>query len=222
MFKEIPDLLSAQQVAQLRQIAAAAQFVDGRISNPHSKVKQNLQLNEANAYQQSSQVIVQAMRAHEDFNNFVLPGIIAPPLMTRYTKGMHYGSHFDVAHVHVGNGRIRSDVSCTVFLSDPATYKGGALCIHLGTQDLRFRGPPGSCVVYPSDTLHEVEPVQDGERLVAITFIQSRVRDPFQRDILYELGEVSALEGNGMRYENLTRLQRVQQNLLRTWAEPGA
>lgn len=219
MFREIPDLLSADQVAELRRIAASAPFVDGRISNPHSKVKHNLQLHEPNAYQKSSQILLQAMRAHEDFNNFALPVAILPPMMTRYTAGMRYGSHFDVAFLRMGQGMLRSDLSCTIFLNDPKSYEGGALCVHLGTGDLRFKGLPGSAIVYPSDSLHEVEPVTEGERLVAITFIQSRVRDPFQRDIIYEVGEVAALEGNGMTNENLTRLQRIQQNLLRAWSE---
>jgi PKHD-type hydroxylase len=219
MIKEIPDLLTPQQVATLRQIAAAAKFVDGRISNPHSKVKNNLQLHEAQAYQQSSQIIMQAMQAHEDFTNFVMPVAIAPPMMTRYVRGMRYGAHFDVSFLNIGTGILRSDVSCTVFLSDPATYTGGALRVTLGTGEMRFRGPPGSAIVYPSDTLHEVEEVTEGERLVAITFIQSRVPDTFFRDLIYEVGEVAALEGNGMRYANLTRLQRVQQNLLRRVAD---
>lgn len=219
MFRQIPDLLSSDQVRTLRDIAAGAPFVDGRISNPHSKVKNNLQLHEPNAYQRSSRIVLEAMTAHEDFNNFALPAAILPPMMTRYTSGMRYGSHFDVAHLRTGNGMIRSDLSCTVFLSDPDSYAGGALCVHLGTGDLRFKGPEGSAIVYPSDSLHEVEPVTDGERLVAITFIQSRVRDPFRRDLVYEIGEVAALEGNGMSNENLTRLQRVQQNLVRYWSE---
>lgn len=220
MFRLIPDLLSPEQVRTLCDMAAQAQFVDGRISNPHSKVKNNLQLHEPNAYQQSSQIVLQAMRTHDDFNNFAMPVAILPPMMTRYTSGMRYGSHFDVSFLRTGQGTpLRSDLSCTVFLSDPDTYEGGALCVHPGSGDLRFKGPPGSAIVYPSDSLHEVETVTSGERLVAITFIQSRIRDPFKRDIVYEVGEVAALEGNGMSYENLTRLQRVQQNLLRSWAE---
>lgn len=219
MFKEIPDLLTADQVAALRGIAATAKFVDGRISNPHSKVKNNLQLHEPLAYQETAKIVLEAMRTHEDFNNFALPIAVAPPLMSRYTPGMRYGPHFDVAFLQVGNDTLRSDLSCTVFLNEPDAYAGGALCLHLGTKDLRFRGAAGSAIVYPSDSLHEVEEVTRGERLVAITFIQSRVRDPFHRDVIYEIGEVAALEGNGMTMENLTRLQRIQQNLLRNWGE---
>ena len=214
MFREI-DLLSSAGVTELRRIAAAASFVDGRISNPHSKVKQNLQLHDEQAYQRSSQILSQALMAHEDFRNFAFPVGILPPLMTRYTPGMHYGAHGDAAFLQLGQIAIRSDLSCTIFLSDPDEYEGGALRIEMGTRDLRFRGQPGTAIVYPSTMMHEVEPVTKGERLVAITFIQSRIADPLLRETLYELNEVAALEGLAMAPENYARLQLVQANLLR-------
>ena len=219
MFKEIPDLLTPAQVAELKSIAASANFVDGRISNPHSKVKQNLQLHDDAAYQRSSQIMMKAMFGHEDFRNFVFPVAALPPLMTRYTPNMRYGAHADAAFLQLGNVTIRSDLSCTIFLNDPGSYEGGALRIQLGTRDMRFRGSPGSAIVYPSDTMHEVEPVSKGERLVAITFIQSRIPNTFQRSLLYELNEVAALEGLRMAPENFTRLQLVQAQLLRHWGD---
>jgi PKHD-type hydroxylase len=219
MFKEISGLLAPQQVADLKKIAASARFVDGRISNPHNKTKQNLQLHDAAPYQQSSQILLQALAAHEDFRNFAFPSNIAPPMMTRYMPGMRYGAHADNAFLPLPTGPLRSDLSCTIFLSDPESYEGGALRIQLGTSEVRFRGSSGSAIVYPSDMLHEVEPVTKGERLVAITFIQSRIPDHFRRETLYELNEVAALEGLKMRFENYTRLSLVQQNLLRYWAD---
>ena len=219
MFREIPDLLTAEQVSQLARIAASARFVDGRISNPHSTVKRNLQLNDDAAYQQSSQLILQALYGHEDFRNFAFPVAILPPLMTRYTPDMRYGAHADAAFLQLGKQALRPDLSCTIFLSDPASYDGGALRIQLGTRDLAFKGPPGSAIVYPSDKLHEVEQVTRGERLVAITFIQSRIADPHRRELLYELNEVAALEGLKMDPQNFARLQLVQANLLRQWMD---
>lgn len=218
MFREL-DILTAAQVAELRAIAAAAKFVDGRISNPHSKVKQNLQLHDEAAYDRSSQIIMQAMYAHEDFRNFAFPVGMLPPMMTRYTADMRYGAHADAAFLQLGDIGLRSDLSATIFLSDPASYEGGALRIQLGTSELRFKGAPGSAIAYPSDMLHEVEPVTRGERLVAITFIQSRIADKVRRELLYELNEVAALEGLGMSPENYTRLQLVQANLLRRWGD---
>ncbi len=219
MFKEIPDLLDLGQLTALRRIAAAAEFVDGRISNPHSRVKDNLQLNDQDAYQRSSQIVLDALYAHEDFVTFAFPKTVLPPLMTRYTRGMRYGAHPDVAFIRGEGGPQRTDLSCTVFISEPGDYEGGALRIQLGSRDLRFRGSGGSAIVYPSDMLHEVEAVTHGERLVAITFIESRVADSAKRLMLYELNEVAALEGLTMKEENFTRLQLVQQNLLRMWGE---
>jgi PKHD-type hydroxylase len=142
-----------------------------------------------------------------------------PPMMTRYTSEMRYGAHADAAFLQLGETPIRSDLSCTIFLSDPGAYEGGALRIQLGTSELSFKGKAGSAIVYPSDMLHEVEPVTGGERLVAITFIQSRIADKVRRELLYELNEVAALEGLGMQPENYTRLQLVQANLLRCWGD---
>ena len=219
MFKEIPDLLSGAQVAELKRIAASAKFVDGRISNPHNLAKQNLQLHDEAAYQSSSKLLLQAMFGHEDFRNYAFPVAILPPLMTRYTPSMRYGAHADAAFLQLGNMALRSDLSCTIFLNEPESYEGGALRIQLGTRDMRFKGTPGSAIVYPSTTMHEVEPVTKGERLVAITFIQSRISDEFRRELLYELNEVAALEGLRMQPENFSRLQLIQANLLRYWGD---
>lgn len=218
MFREI-EVLSPSQVSELRQIAAAAKFVDGRISNPHSTVKQNLQLHDEANYKRSSQLLTQALLSHEDFRNFAFPVSMLPPLMTRYTPAMRYGAHADAAYLQLGPTSLRSDLSCTIFLNDPSSYEGGALRIRLGTCDVRFRGAAGTAIVYPSNTLHEVEPVTRGERLVAITFIQSRVPDPFHREMLYELNEVAALEGLNMDPDNFARMQLIQANLLRYWGD---
>lgn len=219
MFKQLDKLLSDEDLAALRKITDSAQFVDGRISNPHSKVKNNLHLHDQRAYQASAQILAKALYAHEDFVNFAFPKRIAPPLITRYEAGMHYGLHPDSATMRIGNEVLRSDLSCTIFLNDPESYEGGALRILLGSATLRFRGPAGSAIVYPSTTLHEVEKVESGQRLVAITFIQSQIADVAKRNLLYELNEVAALEGRNMSYENYSRLQSVQFNLLRHWGD---
>lgn len=217
MFRLIKNVLTAQQVAQLKAIAAKATFVDGKISNPHSKAKSNLQMHDQNLQQEAVNIMAQALFANEEFTNFAMPAQFAPPLICRYTPGMKYGLHPDAALMGIGNVSIRSDLSATLFLNDPDSYEGGALRTQLGTEDVRVKGPVGSAIVYPSYTLHEVEEVTKGERLVAITFIQSQVPDSFRRELLYELGEVAALEGNSMSDENYTRLQAVQYNLKRMW-----
>ena len=218
MYRVLP-LLTPAEVQELRRIASTTPFVDGRITNPHNKAKQNQQLHDAGAYQKSAQLVLQAFGRNEEFRDFAFPVSIAPPLLTRYQPNMKYGAHADAAFIQLPGGAIRSDLSCTVFLSEPESYEGGALHVRLGDGSLRFKLQPGETIVYPSDTLHEVEPVTKGERLVAITFIQSRVPNPFERYMLFELNEVAALEGLKMNHENFARLQLVQANLLRYFGE---
>ena len=218
MYRVLP-LLTPAEVQELRRIASATQFVDGRITNPHNRTKQNEQLHDPQAYQKSAQMVLQAFGRSEEFREFAFPASIAPPMLTRYQPNMKYGAHADAAYIQLPGGTIRSDLSCTVFLNEPESYEGGALHVRIGDASLRFKLKPGEAIVYPSDTLHEVEPVTKGERLVAITFIQSRVPDPFHRYMLFELNEVAALEGLKMSQENFSRLQLVQANLLRYFGE---
>lgn len=215
----ILQLLTPSEIAECQRIAASSPFVDGRITNPHNIAKQNEQLHEAQAYQKSSQLLLQAFGRCEQFREFAFPTLIAPPFLTRYRPGMKYGPHSDSAYIRMPGGELRSDLSCTIFLNDPGTYEGGSLHIELGDAHLRFKLRPGEAIIYPSDTAHEVEPVTKGERLVAITFIQSRIPDPFRRSLLFNLNEVAALEGLNMSHENFTRLQLVQNQLLRYWGE---
>jgi PKHD-type hydroxylase len=218
MYKVLP-ILTAQEVEECRKIAASAPFVDGRITNPHNTAKQNEQLHDQSAYQRSAQLLQAALVRNEELMNFAFPVKIAPPLITRYKPGMKYGFHTDVAFMQLPSSGMRSDLSCTIFLSEPENYAGGALHIKLGDGDMRFKLRPGEAIVYPSDTLHAVEAVTEGERLVAITFMQSRIQDPFRRNLLYNLNEVAALEGLSMKPENFTTLQLIQNQLLRYWGD---
>jgi PKHD-type hydroxylase len=215
MFKELTALLTRPQIEALRQLAARSQFQDGRASNPHTTVKNNLQLYDKDA----ADGMARALYASEEFVNFAFPVILAPPMLSRYVPGMHYGNHADAAYLPIGDKPLRCDLSCTIFLSDPDGYEGGALRISIGSREERFRLPAGSAVLYPSSMLHEVEPVTKGERLAGITFIQSRVADQVRREMLYELNEVAALEGLGMDPANYARLQLVQRNLLHRWGD---
>jgi PKHD-type hydroxylase len=218
MFRLFENVLDAAQLRELRETAAASQFVDGRISNPHSTVKNNLQLHEKSTAERIAALLATALLKNEDVFNFALPKSLAPPILTRYEAGMSYGLHPDAALMQVPQP-LRSDISCTIFINDSESYEGGALRILLGTAELRFKGPAGSAILYPSTTLHEVEPVTNGTRLVGLTFIQSRVADAARRELLYELSEVAALEGNNMDPVNYTRLRAVQTNLTRQWVD---
>jgi PKHD-type hydroxylase len=218
MFLELPNVLSPGDVTRLRALAAAAKFSDGRASSPHSQVKNNVQIDYADpAYRESANLMAQALQRCESFRNFTFARIVAPPMLVKYALGMTYGVHSDAAFMPIGEQLLRSDLSCTLFISAPETYEGGELSITLGTAAVNFKGAAGSAVVYPSNTLHQVKPVTAGERIVGLTFIESMVPDPACRDMLYHLNEVAALEGFNMSWDNRTRLQYVRNNLRRMW-----
>jgi PKHD-type hydroxylase len=219
MFKQIDALLSADALAELNRIADTATFVDGRISNPHNTTKNNLHLHDAAAIQRSGKIMADALFHHPEFLEFAFPKVLAPPLITKYGPAMRYGLHADAAFMQIGQRPLRADLSCTIFLSDPASYEGGALQIVLGTSTVEIKLAAGSAIFYPSNTMHQVLPVTRGERRVGLTFIESQIANPEHRDWLYELNEVAALEGLTMKPENFMRLQRIQQNLLRAWSD---
>lgn len=220
MFLEIDDLLTMDEVERLKAIAASSPFIAGRVSNPHNISKNNFQIDlNSPGYKESSALLLNAYMRNEQFRLFALPKVMAPPMICKYLQGMSYGRHSDSAYEVVNGQKMRFDVSSTVFLGDPGKSLGGELTIHLGSQPIRIKGRPGSAVVYPSSTIHEVLPLEQGERLVAITFIESEVRDPVQRALLYDLNEVYALEGETMEWENRIRLQHVHTCLKRMWAE---
>ncbi|MEO7026799.1 MAG: Fe2+-dependent dioxygenase [Caulobacteraceae bacterium] len=220
MFLEIADVLTQSEIGRLRGLAERARFVDGRISSPHSRVKNNLQVDHADpAYSESSNLMALALQRSEPFRAFAYPRIMAPPMLARYVPDMNYGLHSDSAFIPLPNRSLRSDLSCTVFVAEPDAYDGGELAVQLGARSVTFKGPAGSAIVYPSATLHEVRPVKAGERLVGLTFIESLIPDPAHRDLLYHLDEVAALEGLKMEWENRTRLQYVRNNLRRIWGE---
>ena len=219
MLLKIKNLLTSQECERLVALAGELKFVDGRVSNPANTSKQNLQADPSDPkYAESVQIVAGAMARSREFGAFALPKRIAPPLMCRYEPGMKYGGHADAAIIQLPNVKLRSDLSCTVFIGDPATYEGGELAMVVGNQTLAFKGTPGEAIVYPSTMLHEVVPVRSGQRLVSITFIESLVPDQHQRMQIYEINEIAALEGNNMNPESRVRLDVVRQNLLRMWS----
>lgn len=220
MFLDLPDVLTADELARLREWGRTARFVDGRASSPHSTVKNNLQIDHADAaYRESSKLMAVALQRNEPFRNFAYPRIMAPPMLAKYAPGMNYGTHSDSAFLPIGERPLRSDLSCTLFIAPPEAYEGGELAVTLGDAAVTFKGAAGSAVIYPSNTLHGVRPVTAGERLVGLTFIESMIPDPAHRDMLYHLDEVAALEGFNMSWDNRTRLQYVRNNLRRIWGE---
>jgi PKHD-type hydroxylase len=216
---KIKNLLTTPEIARLLALSREMRFVDGRATNPANVSKNNLQADYADAkYAESVQIVSSAFARSREFVDFAMPKRVAPPLLSRYEPGMQYGAHADAALIQLGNARLRSDLSCTVFISEPASYDGGELSIVAGNQAIPFKGAPGEAIVYPSTTLHEVVPVRSGQRLVSITFIESYIADQHQRTQVYELNEIAALEGTRMNWESRVRLDVVRQNLLRMWS----
>ncbi len=219
MFLQVPDLLKPTEVSRLREIASQAKFVDGRMSNPGNTTKDNLQVDLNHpGYRESTQIMSTALQRTQEVADFALPKILAPPLMCRYDPKMKYGAHADTAYITTPGGRMRTDVSCTIFISDPESYEGGELQVHLGTEVVSIKYPAGHCILYPSHTLHEVRPVISGQRLVGISFMESLVPSQEHREMIYELNEVAALEGYNMKMENRVRLDTVKSNLIRLWS----
>lgn len=220
MLLRIPNLLTPPEVARLVALAGELPFVDGRVSNPANTTKLNLQADTRDPrYVESAQLVATAFARSREFNDFALPKRVAPPLLSKYEPGMKYGAHADAAIMQLPSTKLRSDLSCTVFLEDPASYEGGELAIQIGSQRIAFKCAAGEAILYPSTTNHEVIPVRSGRRLVSITFIESLVPDAHQRQQVYELNELAALEGLRMEHDNRVRLDVVRQNLLRMWAQ---
>jgi PKHD-type hydroxylase len=219
VFLRIKNVLAPAEVARLTELASVLQFVEGRVSNPANVTKDNLQADPRDAkYAESVQILQTALVRSREFVDYAMPRRIAPPLLCRYEAGMKYGAHADSAIIQLPGARLRSDLSCTIFVAEPASYEGGELAIVAGNQTVAFKGAAGEAIVYPSTLLHEVVPVRSGQRLVAITFIESLIADQHQRMQVYELNEIAALEGNTMRWENRVRLDVVRQNLMRMWS----
>jgi len=219
VFLKIKNLLSEAEVARLTSLGRELRFVQGRVSNPANVTKDNLQADAADPkYAESVQIVNAALARSREFVDFALPKHVAPPMLCRYEPGMKYGAHADAALIQIGSTRIRSDLSCTVFVSAPSTYDGGELSIEVGNMAIPIKAEAGEAIIYPSTTLHEVVPVRSGARLVSITFIESYIADEHQRAQVYELNELAALEGASMKWESRVRLDVVRQNLMRMWS----
>lgn len=219
MILEIKDLLTTGEIVQLREMASRMKFIDGRASNSGFAEKVNLQADPSDKEAiESARILSAAMMRSRQFLDFVFPKRVLPPLLARYVPGMKYGPHADAALLATPTGPLRSDLSSTVFLNTPESYEGGELVVHLGARSVPIKLAAGAAVVYPSTALHEVAPVRSGERLVGITFIESHIPEEADRDIIYELGEISALEGGNMHWANRMRLEVVRQNLTRRWS----
>jgi len=223
MLIEIPGLLNEAFVAKIHEVLDGASFVDGKLSAgmAAAKVKQNEELaQDPDKLQLLYRILMTALGHNTVFKSAALPNKVADFIFARYQPGMHYGDHVDDP-VMGGNGpRFRSDVSMTVFLTPPESYDGGELVIRTSFGDKPVKLNAGDAVIYPSSSLHQVAEVTRGQRLVALTWIQSLVRDPGQRELLFELDQAREhLLRDAPDNEHSKRVDRSYANLLRMWAE---
>ena len=223
MFLEIKSLLAPGEIERLRVLAAAMQFVDGRVSNQSNPTKHNLQAARSgtdHGYTESVKIATEALARSREFREFAFPKRLSEPLLSRYDTGMRYGAHPDSPYLPVApSGLLRTDLSATIFISDPESYAGGELVVYLGTRKVAFKCAAGAAVIYPSTKLHEVSEITQGSRLVSIVFIESIIADEYKRTQIYELNEIAALEGGHMSWENRMRFEVARNNLMRMWSE---
>lgn len=217
------DLHDIQQA--LAQASDQGAWEDGAHSaGPQARtVKRNQQLpHDCPAADRVRTLVVAALEQHAGFFSAALPLRVFPPRVNRYAgDANHYGVHVDNAIRSLGNGqRLRTDLSCTVFLNDPADYDGGELTIHdtFGTHAVKL--PAGSAVLYPGSSLHEVQPVTRGERLACFFWIESLVRSDEQRRLLHELDtQLLSLRARDGESPEAVALTGLYHNLLRLWAQ---
>ncbi|MCX5591119.1 Fe2+-dependent dioxygenase [Alcaligenes endophyticus] len=221
----IPDVLDAEQLRDCRQALEQAQWEDGRKTAGYLAVqsKRNVQLPlNSPLSQKMGEFLLRVLDDNAQFIAAALPANILPPRFNRYEGGGEYGNHIDNAIFSVpGTGeRLRTDVSSTLFFSEPDEYEGGELMIEdvYGQQSIKL--PAGHLVVYPGTSLHRVNPVTAGTRYASFFWTQSMVRHAHQRSVLWELDQcIQSLAKQGAHTDELARLSGVYHNLLREWAQ---
>ncbi|KJV38396.1 Fe2+-dependent dioxygenase [Brevundimonas sp. KM4] len=227
MLLQIPEVFSKAEVAALRARLDAGPWADGNATSGHQSAtaKKNLQLpEESDVAKEVSALVVQALNANPMFVAAALPHTIFPPLFNRYEGGDQFGLHVDNAIRQSrtsGAIRIRSDLSATLFLSEPEDYDGGELIIEemYGAQAIKL--PAGDLVLYPSKSLHRVTPVTRGARVSSFMWMQSLVRDDADRETLFRLDIATqrVASEKGPKDQAVIELTGVYHNLLRRWTE---
>jgi PKHD-type hydroxylase len=223
MLLQIPDVLSSDQVAQARRLLAQAGWIDGRVTAGHqsARVKDNQQLPEDHPVSRElGEVILAALGRNPLFLSAALPLRVFPPLFNNYVSGQSFGNHVDNAiRQSLSGGRIRTDLSATLFLTDPDEYDGGELVVEDTYGVHAVKQQAGSMVLYPATSLHHVRPVTRGARVSSFFWVQSMVRDDGERTLLFDLDtSIQRLTLEVPDHPAAVQLTAVYHNLLRRWA----
>jgi PKHD-type hydroxylase len=225
MLLHVPDVLTPDQVAQVRTLLDQAEWVDGRATAGHqsAKAKDNMQVAENHpAGRQAGEMVVRALERNTLFLSAALPLKVFPPLFNRYQGGQSFGTHVDNAVRQVAGTphRVRTDLSATLFLAAPEEYDGGELTVEdtYGVHSVKLAA--GHMILYPSTSLHHVQPVTRGARLGAFFWIQSMVRDDGERTLLFDLDTaIQRISRDAPNHPSAVQLTGVYHNLLRRWAD---
>jgi len=223
MLLRIPGVLKPDELSLARALLAGASFVEGKLTAGAAarRVKANEELATDSAeLERLNRVVMGALTRHPAYRGGALPLHAASPLYARYRPGMAYGDHLDDPIMGTAGVLYRSDVAVTVFLNAPEEYDGGELVVRTAAGDQKVKGAAGDAVLYPAGTIHQVSPVTRGERLVAVTWVQSLVRDAARRELLYGLNLArEKLLNSAPEAEETAQVNAAYLNLIRMWSD---
>ncbi|HWN09077.1 MAG TPA: Fe2+-dependent dioxygenase [Pyrinomonadaceae bacterium] len=225
MLLEVRDLLTAEQVSECRRVLERAKWIDGQVTAGHqsARTKDNLQVQDSEpAAQELRDLILAALERNPIFMSAALPLKVFPPLFNRYEVGQSFGNHVDNAIRQVPGSahRVRTDLSATLFLSQPDEYDGGELLIEdtFGVHSIKL--PAGHLILYPASSLHRVQPITRGARIASFFWVQSMIRDDGERTLLFDLDmAIQSCADEMPDSPSVTQLTSVYHNLLRRWAD---
>ena len=223
MLLHLKTVLTPDQLQGACELLARVKFVDGKASAGLAavRVKHNQEADrQAAEIQTLDNLVMGSLVHHPVYRAGALALKVATPFYARYIPGMRYGDHVDDPIMGGEDGLYRTDIAITIFLNDPKAYDGGELVVNTAFGEQKIKLPAGDAVMYPASNLHHVAEVTRGERLVAVTWVQSLVRDPARRELLYELNQVrERLLKEAPEAEDTTRINAVYVNLVRMWSE---
>jgi PKHD-type hydroxylase len=219
----LPAVLESDELALVRALLAAARFVDGRLSAGAAarRVKNNEEMDPAaQDLERLNRVVMGSLARHPVYRAGALPLHVASPLYARYGPGMTYGEHLDDPIMGADGVKYRSDIALTVFLNPPDEYDGGELAIRTSAGEQLVKLAAGDAVLYPAGSIHHVSPVTRGERLVAVTWVQSLVRDAARRELLYGLNAARAkLLRDAPEATETGQVNAAYLHLIRMWSD---
>lgn len=223
MLITIPKVLNKEDISVIQDLMATANFREGSTSAGSEAVRvknnQEMFISEVET-QRLNNLVMGKLLQHPDYISAAFASKIATPYYAKYTKGMHYGKHVDDPVMGPANQRYRSDISITIFLNEPDDYEGGELVISTAFGEQKIKLNAGDAVLYPSSSTHQVAEVTHGERIVAVTWLQSTVRDPAKREILYNLSQArETLIQTSAGSQELEQVSNSYVNLLRMWSD---